>query len=487
MAFEFDEIVSKRKNNPSWRLMSADNAPLIISFLDRVFRERNLRQLDEQEMILYLEDYLYELRDGYKEDPFPRSAQAYLQEWTEPGKDWLRKFYPQGSDAPHYDLTPETERVLQWVDSLFSYQFIGTESRMNTCFDLLRQIVRGVETNKEARIAELEDRKRQIELEISQIEAGDIKIMDQRQIRERFLQFRRTARELLSDFRAVEQHFRNLDREIREKITKAQGGRGELLTQFFGEHDSIAHSEEGLSFQAFWDFIMSPYSQEELSNQLDRVFELEALGDLRDDTRLRRIHFDWVEAGEQTQRTVARLSKQLRRYLDDKAFWESRRIVELLNAIEKKALSLRDAPPQGKFMEVPDSQLRLTLPMEQVMFTPSVQKELISSITEANGDEIDTDKLFNLVYVDETRLRKTIDLALGKQSQVSLAILLDENPLQQGLSELITYLQMAEKDQFAMVNEEEHDKTRWNDENGVLKEVIFPRIIFCRRSSHGSE
>lgn len=487
MAFEFDAIVSRRKYNPSWRLMTADNAPLIISFLDRVFRERNLRQLDEQEMILCLEDYLYELRDGNTEGLFPQTAQKYLQEWTEPGKDWLRKFYPQGSDTPHYDLTPESERVLQWIDSLFSNQFIGTESRLNTCFDLLRQIVRGVETNKEARIAELEKRKRQIELEISQIEDGEIKVMDQRQVRERFLQFRQTARELLGDFRAVEQHFRELDREIREKITGAEGGRGELLNQFFGEHDSIAQSEEGLSFQAFWDFIMSPNSQEELSNQLNKVFELEELGDLRHDTRLRRIHFDWVEAGEQTQRTVARLSKQLRRYLDDKSFWESRRIVELLDSIEKKALRLKDATPSGKYMEVPDSQLRLILPMEQVMFTPSIPKELVSSITEANGDEIDTDKLFDLVYVDEARLRKTIDNTLAMQSQVSLAVLLDMNPLQQGLSELITYLQMAEKDPYAMINEEEHDKTRWNDESGLLKEVTFPRIIFCRRSLYGSK
>lgn len=486
MAFEFEALVSRRKNNPSWRLMAADNGPLIISFLDRVFREKNLRQIDEQDMILFLEDFLFELRDGNPENPFPRTAQEYLQEWMEPGKDWLRKFYPQGSDIPHYDLTPETERVLQWVDSLFSNQFIGTESRLNTCFDLLRQIVTGVEKDKEARIAELEDRKLQIEEEISRIEAGDIKVMDQRQIRERFLQFRRTARELLGDFRAVEQHFRELDREIREKITGSEGERGELLKQFFGEHDSIAQSEEGLSFQAFWDFIMSPFSQEELSKQLDTVFNLEELGELREDTRLRRIHFDWVEAGEQTQRTVARLSKQLRRYLDDKSFWESRRIVEILNSIEKKALLFKDSIPSGTFMEVPDSQLRLTLPMEMAMFNPSMQKELVSSIIESNREDIDTDKLFDLVYVDEARLKNTIDTALGAQSQVSLSILLEKNPLQQGLSELITYMQMAEKDPYAMVDGDEHDTARWNDESGSIREATFPRIIFCRRSSYGS-
>lgn len=41
---------------------------------------------------------------------------------------------------------------------------------------------------------------------------------------------------------------------------------------------------------------------------LDRVFELEELGDLTEDIRLKRIHFDWINAGEQTQKMVARLS-----------------------------------------------------------------------------------------------------------------------------------------------------------------------------------
>jgi hypothetical protein len=36
------------------------------------------------------------------------------------------------------------------------------------------------------------------------------------------------------------------------------------------------------------------------------------------------VHHDWLEAGEHTQRTVAQLSQQLRRFLDDRAFLENR-------------------------------------------------------------------------------------------------------------------------------------------------------------------
>jgi hypothetical protein len=63
-----------------------------------------------------------------------------------------------------------------------------------------------------------------------------------------------TARELLSDFREVEQNFRNLDRSVRERIALWDGGKGALLETIIGERDAIADSDQGKSFRAFWDF-----------------------------------------------------------------------------------------------------------------------------------------------------------------------------------------------------------------------------------------
>ncbi len=67
---------------------------------------------------------------------------------------------------------------------------------------------------------------------------------------------------------------------------------------------------------------------------------------LNPEPRTRRVHHDWLEAGEHAQRTVAQLSLQLRRFLDDRAFVENRRILELLRGIENKALALAGALPQ---------------------------------------------------------------------------------------------------------------------------------------------
>ena len=486
MPFDYYDLVNKKKTDPSWKLMNSDNGPLVIGFFDSIFRDGGVRQIGEYELVLRLDDYLYELTDGNGSSPFPRSPSDYLDDWTSSDKGWLRKFYPPGSDVAHYELTPGSERVLQWIDSLASRRFIGTESRLQTCFDLLRQIVQGVETDSEVRIFELQEKKRQIEREILRIEGGDIPMMDQRQIRERFMQFKQIARDLRSDFTAVEGNFRELDREIREEIALWGGNKGDLLEQFFGVNDKINRSDEGQSFRAFWDFIMSPDSQEELSKQLDRVFELEELGDLRGDSTLRRIHFDWIEAGEKTQRTVARLSGQLRRFLDDRVILENRRITEILDAIEKNAFMVKDHNLVSDWMEVEESKVLLSLPMEQKLYSPPPIQALVSMIEIEDEQDIDTSGLFNLVYIDRERLLRNIAQALEEKGQIRLSELLETHPLEQGLAELLTYLLIAETESFASVSEDIKDPIQWLGANDTIRKARFPRVIFTRRSTHGA-
>jgi hypothetical protein len=124
MALDYFDLAKMRASHPAWRLMAADNAPLIAAFLDTAFRESNLRQLSESELSMRLDDFLYHLRAGEGEGHFPRSGKEYLDEWARNERGWLRKFYPQGSDEAHYDLTPATERALQWLEGLFESSFV---------------------------------------------------------------------------------------------------------------------------------------------------------------------------------------------------------------------------------------------------------------------------------------------------------------------------------------------------------------------------
>lgn len=365
------------KIHPSWRLLRAENAPLILAFLDKVFVQPNVRFITQANLVSRLEDTLYQLRISEGAESFPRSAQAYLDDWAHNEKGWLRKFYPAGSDEPHYDLTPATEKVLTWVESLSGKTFIGTESRLLTIFELLKQMVLGTETDAETRIAELEKRKAEIDAEIEAVKSGNMLLMDETAIRDRFMQFSTMARELLSDFRAVEHNFRMLDSQVREKIATWDGTKGALLEQIFGDRDVIVDSDQGRSFKAFWDFLMSSKSQEEFTTLLEKVFSMEALTAYTEDRRLRRIHFDWLEAGEHTQRTVASLSQQLRRYLDNQAYLENKRIMEIFDNIAHKALQVKELIPWMKAAPKPGIYLRqLSLPDIDTKFIEAHKKLL---------------------------------------------------------------------------------------------------------------
>jgi hypothetical protein len=153
-------------------------------------------------------------------------------------------------------------------------------------------------------LVELQRRRAELDAEIARVGAGKFVIMDDTQLRERFIQAAETARALLSDFRQVEQNFRDLDRQVRERITTWEGAKGEILEAIFGERDAIASSDQGRSFRAFWDFLMSPARQEELTTLLNRILELAPVVALHPDPRLKRIHYDWLTATEVTQRTA---------------------------------------------------------------------------------------------------------------------------------------------------------------------------------------
>lgn len=473
-----------RQNHPAWRLLRSDHAPLVASFLQRAFIAPNVRVMAQADLAEMLEDELFALRESWGGAAFPKSALEYLNDWAAHDKGWLRKFYRPGSDEPQFDLTPATEKAIAWLGSLAERAFVGTESRLLTLFELLKQMNEGSEADPEVRIAELRKRRDDLDAEIARIRDGEIPLLDDTALKERFQQFTALARELLSDFREVEHNFRALDRRVRERIALWEGGKGTLLEEIMGERDAIADSDQGRSFRAFWDFLMSSRRQEELTQLLDRILALAPVVELGPDARTRRVHYDWLEAGEHTQRTVAQLSQQLRRFLDDQAWLENRRIMEILHGIEAKALGLRDTPPAGEIMMIADSAAAIELPMERPLYTPADKPAIAEVALEAGVADLDALALFSQVVVDKAQLARHIRHSLQDRSQITLRELCERQPLRQGLAELVAYLQLAGDSFKTVVDESAAEILVWHgrDRDGreCRKQARFPRVIFVR-------
>lgn len=484
MNLDYTTLDTLRRQHPAWRLLAAEHAPLIGSFLHRAFIVPNVRVMAQSDLAEALEDTLFGLRERLGNQVFPKSAPDYLNDWAANEKGWLRKFYPAGSDEPHFDLTPATERALAWLTSLTERAFVGTESRLLTLFELLKQMSEGSDTNPETRLKELHRRRDDIDAEIALVLSGDMPLLDDTALKERFQQFTGLARELLTDFREVEHNFRGLDRRVRERIALWDGAKGALLEEIMGERDAIADSDQGKSFRAFWDFLMSQSRQEELTQLLERVLQLPPVAALSPDLRLRRVHYDWLEAGEQAQRTVAQLSQQLRRFLDDQAWLENRRIMDILRGIEARALALRNTPPVGNFSWVDDLTPSLELPMERPLYNPPIKTVIANVALEAGEADMDAAALFSQVRVDKAALSSHIRQSLQTRAQISLGELLQTRPLEQGLGELVAYLQLASEAPNSLVDESSLEAVEWLAQDGsnepVKRRARLPRVIFVR-------
>jgi hypothetical protein len=480
MSLDYATVDALRRQHPAWRLLLADSAPLVVSFLHRVFVAPNVRVMSQSDLAELLEDGLFALREQQGEAVFPKPALDYLNDWSANERGWLRKFYPTGVDEPHFDLTPATERCMAWLSSLAARPFVGTESRLLTLFELLRQMSEDSESDPEIRVQALLQRRDEIDAEIERARQGDVRPLDDTALAERFQQFVGMARDLLADFREVEHNFRGLDRLVRERIALWSGSRGELLQEVMGERDLIARSDQGRSFRAFWDFLMSEARQDELTRRLDRVLGLPPIAVLQPEARMRRVHYDWLEAGEHAQRTVALLSQQLRRFLDDQAYLENRRIMDILRNIEAGALAVREAGPAGDFMQIDDTAADIELPMERPLHAPPVRPLLAALRLEAGDAAIEADALFSQFVIDKAELAGRIRQALQERSQVSLAEVLERHPLRQGLAELVAYLQLAGERRATLFDEGVDEPVSWQGADGMMKKAHLPRVMFSR-------
>ncbi|MEX2290455.1 MAG: DUF3375 domain-containing protein [Mycobacteriales bacterium] len=474
---DHETIEALRDRHPAWRLLRAQHAALVLSFLGRHFVDGNQGATPAIRLVEALEEHLDALNAGTHEPRFPRTPEAYLEAWSGPESGWLRRFYPASSDEVHYDATPAFEKAYGWIAGLRVRAFVGTESRLNTVVDLLRQIVHGTESDPETRLALLHAQRAEIDRQIEETEAGNVAVLTDTAVRERYQQFAATARELLSDFRQVEENFRALDRGARERIAAWEGSKGELLAELVSSRADISSSDQGASFQAFYDFLLSEARQDELADLLASVQQLTPI---ETDRRLRTIHHDWSEAAERTQQTVRQVSEQLRRFLDDQVWLENRRVLELVRSIESAALACRDAPPDlGLDVGVPG--IGIALAFERPLYDARPATRVESMVDPGEQELIDVSTLFTQTFVDQARLADNIRTILPERTSTLLTDILDFYPVEHGVAEILGYLSLAEEDLAVTLDEAEEIVVDYRDPDGVGRRARLPRVTVSRR------
>jgi hypothetical protein len=221
----FTDLQMQFAESPCLRLLRAENAPLVLATLFAAFKREHHAVVPESRLRSLLEIEMEEVRDS---DALlgEKSARDYLVEWADASHGYVHRFQPADSDEPGYELTPEIERVFQWVESLKPRPHVGTESKFKSLARTLAEIIENATREPDVRIQKLRAEQARLQAQIDEIEkTGMVPVYSATQINERFQNLLELARQLLGDFREVERHFRVVTEDIVIRQTDATATR----------------------------------------------------------------------------------------------------------------------------------------------------------------------------------------------------------------------------------------------------------------------
>lgn len=473
----FNKIDQLLKANTTVKLIKADSAPLIISFLFNSFKQSNRITVTEKDLITLLTDYLYVINKD--EIQFSKQPKEYLNDWTNTG--FLRKFF-ETNDEPIFELTPATENALKWIEDLNKSEFIGTESRLKLLFDILKELSSKSKKDCYARLQELEAEKKRIESEIEDVKHGKIDVLDERQIKERYFNAEETAKRLLADFRQVEQNFRDLDRDFRKKIITTSQTKGKVLDELFQQHDYLWETDQGKSFLAFWEFLLSQSKQEEFEKLIEDVLSIPVIQQTnKENFSIDNIRNNLIEAGDKANRTTGSLLEQLRKYLEHKSFFENKRIYEnITEALKIITENIDKDIDKFSFLEI-DNTIKIDLIFDRPLFNPPQKVKFSKTNPEEGKSTSSNSVLFEQFEININELKDNIRAALKNKSQISFIDFVEEFSINKGVAEVIGYIEIAAKSNKHICNEEQHECIIIkNTKTNKTFKVKIPQIIFSR-------
>lgn len=464
------------RNDKTLQILRAETFPLIAGFFHFAFKEQDKILYTQTDLRNLLSDYLFSLQRRGISD-YQKDALAYLQQWAQ--SDYLHRFYGPGDD-PLYELTPAAENALKWLDDLTQPGFVGTHSRLLQLFSILKQIV-DANAGQTDRLKKLELDKVRLEKEIREARKGIFEKPSDTKIKEDYFLAEETARRLLADFRQVEKNFRELDKETRQAIVRSNQPKGKLLDDIFGKQDYLWNTDQGKSFTAFWEFLMSESMQKEIEDLIDKINEIPVMKNIKRDTIIDKIKTNLVDAGDKVNQTNGSLIEQLRKYVEQKSLLESKRLLKSIEDIEAVLIGLEGKIDASMTLMEIDGVIKPNLLMDRKLFRPPAKVIFEGKSFEEGKPDGDTDVLFDQFHIDLEELAGNVKNLLRSRPLVSLKDVLENFQPTKGMAEIMGYVHIASKESRHLIyNDIMEEFAVDNLDNGTTFKVQAPRIIFNR-------
>lgn len=481
---DINQLVQTLNNSPSVKLLKMRSAEFFLAFVTSVFDEQ--MAIGEEKLQMLLENWL----DNQHEDIIDEDinietlgesneakAKRLIKEWTDKG---LFANYQNEDGEIIYELSSHTSKVIDWVTSLKKEEYIGTESKFKTLFSQLKDLVEFSNEDREKRLELLRQKKEDIERQIESLEMGEeIEVYEDYQIEPRYNSLNKLAKELLSDFKEVDDNFKEIIKQIYKRQTDNEGKKN-ILNYIFDAYAELKDSQQGKSFYAFWEFLLSSELQKEWDELTDLLYKtLDKRNIDSKDKFLKEMKKHLFDAGEKVSKTNDRMSEKLSLIIRNNGNSDTQATKQVINDIKKLLLNTTQKKERNN-ASLSYEVVELNLPLErQLNLTPKQEIEYKNVPTEASLGitELERlDKLYNHHQIDRKILRKRIDIILRENTQTTLAEVIElNNGIEKGLSELFGYIAIL-KEYKTVVSDDRKQEIAFSKD----KTITIPEIIITK-------
>ncbi len=480
------QILNTLNTSPSVELLRLRNREMIIEFLVNTFSQQSV--ISSENIHVQLADFLeYKQVENDEDseinpfDTYEDKAKKYILHWT--NKGFLTN-YPDEQGEVFYELSAHSSKVIDWLTSLKKEEFVGTESKFNNILNQLIELVEFTNEDIEKRIQLLEEKKLEIEQQIQRIKIGeDVKVFEEFEIVPRFNQLNQSAKELLSDFKEVEDNFKEITKSIYQKHSDGSLTKSDILAFTFDALDELKDSQQGKSFYAFWSFLLNPDLQnkwESLTKELYKTLEKKSIP--VNDPFLKGMKNHLYNSGRKVYKANDKMAEKLSRIIRENESSNSEATKKIIQEIKKQLVEISKKKKKPEISFELEIDIEINIPFERKLTTEQSETVTYTNKPIIADDDITSSehlgKLFSQSNIDKALLRKRIKEILQEKSQTTLLDVVESyGGLEKGLPELFSYI--------SIIKEFKHSISPNKTQNIVFdiknhKQIKIPEIILTK-------
>jgi hypothetical protein len=481
-----EEFLHFFDESPALRLMRGRLGSFVVGFFFKTFKKWGVVEASEEELAATLAEHIEQVRELEDFDAPKRLPQDYLDEWCDEDHRYMTKTYDEDKEEYIFRLTRHSEKALSWLQDLLSMQQRGyatTESRFNRIILEMESLSQGVNADPEARIRDLARKRDEIDEEIQKIrDTGEAPIFGEDVIRDQVYDLSDLVEHFLSDFRAIEEFFKDHARQISKLYAQGDASKGDIVEHVLDSDDELRSCDQGKSYFGFRAMMTNPALARQFRNLAEQTSDIARRRGLDPNKTFLSLSDRLFGEANSAHGAYGRISRKLRQVVGDHAGGGGKQIRKTLSNIRKKAFLLRDQPPEDWDFEI-DIRPQFFGLMESDFWEPKAVEPFAPISTASSEDSEWINEILNSVGepLDLNKYRERVNEALETEEKVSLTEMVQRFPLERGVVDVVCYRVVAGEDSRHNILDNEIIKIDLNRPSQPrfveVEEVIFQRNI----------